>query len=67
MRLREARREVSPHRFEDCGYVTMCNPRDSEGRGKIDGRRHTIYGKTSLTERDRLNAAGSSGASVAVA
>ena len=46
-----------PHRFEDCGYVAVRNPHDTEGRWKIDGRRHTIYGKTSLTERDRLNAA----------
>jgi hypothetical protein len=46
-----------PHRFEDCGYVAVRNPHDTEGRWKIDGRRHTIYGKTSLTERERLNAA----------
>jgi hypothetical protein len=46
-----------PHRFEDCGYVAVRNPHDSEGRWKIDGKRHTIYGKTGLTERDRLAAA----------
>jgi hypothetical protein len=46
-----------PHRFEDCGYVAVRNPNDSEGRWKISGRRHVIYGKTGLTERDRLAAA----------
>ena len=46
-----------PHRFEDCGYVAVRNPDDSEGRWKMSGRRHTIYGKTTLTERDRLAAA----------
>jgi Family of unknown function (DUF5906) len=46
-----------PHRFEDCGYVAVRNPHDSEGRWKIDGRRHTIYGKSSLTECDRLTIA----------
>jgi hypothetical protein len=46
-----------PHRFEDCGYVAVRNPNDSEGRWKIGGRRHTIYGKADLTERDRLAAA----------
>jgi hypothetical protein len=46
-----------PHRFEDCGYIVVRNPHDTEGRWKISGRRHTIYGKASLTERDRIAAA----------
>jgi hypothetical protein len=46
-----------PHRFEDCGYVAVRNPHDSEGRWKISGKRHAIYGKASLVERDRLAAA----------
>ena len=46
-----------PHRFEDCGYVAVRNPHDSEGRWKIGGRRQTIYGKVSLTENERLAAA----------
>ena len=46
-----------PHRFEDCDYIAVRNPYDTEGRWKISGRRHTIYGKTSLSEKDRLNAA----------
>jgi hypothetical protein len=43
-----------PHRFEDCGYIVVRNPHDTEGRWKIGGKRHTIYGKTSLSERERL-------------
>jgi hypothetical protein len=46
-----------PHRFEDCDYVAVRNPHDAEGRWKISGRRHTIYGKATLTERERLAAA----------
>jgi hypothetical protein len=46
-----------PHRFEDCGYVAVRNPNDTEGRWKIGGKRHTIYGNASLTERDRVAAA----------
>jgi hypothetical protein len=46
-----------PHRFEDCGYVAVRNPNDSEGRWKIGGKRHTIYGKASLSERERIDAA----------
>ena len=46
-----------PHRFEDCGYVAVRNPNDSEGRWKISGKRHTIYGKANLTESERLAAA----------
>jgi hypothetical protein len=33
------------------------NPNDTEGRWKITGKRHTIYGKDTLTPRDRLGAA----------
>jgi hypothetical protein len=48
---RPKNRRSIPHRFEDCE------------RWKIRGIRHTIFGKTSLTERDRLAAAiGFSGA-----
>jgi hypothetical protein len=46
-----------PHRFEDCGYVVVRNPHDSEGRWKISGTRHTIYGKAGLTEHERIAAA----------
>jgi Family of unknown function (DUF5906) len=50
-------RRAIPHRFEDCGYVAVPNPHDTEGRWKIDGTRHTIYGKASLTVHDRVAAA----------
>jgi hypothetical protein len=56
LRDRRNRRSI-PHRFEDCAYVVVSNPNDSEGRWKISGTRHTIYGKASLTIRDRLAAA----------
>ena len=46
-----------PYRFEDCGYVAVRNPNDSEGRWKISGKRHTIYGKATLTDNERLAAA----------
>jgi hypothetical protein len=38
-----------PHRFEDCGYVAVRNPHDSEGRWKISGRLHTIYGSATAS------------------
>ena len=47
----------NPHHFEDCGYVAVRNPNDTEGRWKIRGKRQTIYGRNDLTESDRLNAA----------
>jgi hypothetical protein len=46
-----------PHRFEDCGYVAVANPNSKDSRWKIKGERYTIYGKASLTERDRIGAA----------
>ena len=42
LRDRKNRRAI-PHRFEDCGYVAVSNPHDTEGRWKIDGTRHTGY------------------------
>ena len=59
LRDRKNRRSI-PHRFEDCGYVAVANPNDTEGRWKIGGTRHTIYGKANLTDprppRRRLQA-----------
>jgi hypothetical protein len=46
-----------PHRFEQCEYVVVRNPDSLDGRWKIKGKRHTIYGKAALSERDRLAAA----------
>jgi hypothetical protein len=56
LRDRKNRRNI-PHRFEDCGYVAVSNPHDTEGRWKIAGVRHTIYGKATLTVHDRVAAA----------
>jgi hypothetical protein len=56
LRDRKNRRNI-PHRFEDCGYVVVSNPNDTEGRWKMSGVRNTIYGKATLTIRDRLDAA----------
>jgi hypothetical protein len=57
--LRDAKTNARriPHRFEDCGYVAVRNPNDTEGRWKISGRRHTIYGRNDLSENERLAAA----------
>jgi hypothetical protein len=46
-----------PHRFEDCDYVAVANPSNKDGRWKIKGERFTVYGRASLTERDRIAAA----------
>ena len=56
LRDRKNRRNI-PHRFEDCGYVAVSNPNDTEGRWKFSATRHTIYGRASLTVHDRLAAA----------
>ena len=56
LRDRRNRRSI-PHRFEDCSYIVVSNPNDTEGRWKMSGVRNTIYGKATLTERDRLAAA----------
>jgi hypothetical protein len=56
LRDRKNKRAI-PHRFEDCGYVAVANPNDTGGRWKIDGVRHTLYGKTGFAVRDRLAAA----------
>ena len=53
---RSNRRSI-PHRFESIGYVAVSNPNDVGSRWKITGKRHMLYGTTSLSERDRLNAA----------
>jgi Family of unknown function (DUF5906) len=56
LRDRRNRRGI-PHRFEDCGYVMVSNPNDVGGRWKMNSVRHTLYGRTDLTVRDRIAAA----------
>jgi hypothetical protein len=47
-----------PHRFEQCDYVPVRNAdAKSDGRWKIGGRRTVVYGKTELSERQRVKAA----------
>ena len=46
-----------PHRFEECGYVAVRNNDAKDGLWKIDSKRQVIYGKCSLTLRDRIAAA----------
>jgi hypothetical protein len=56
LRDRKNRRGI-PHRFEECGYVVVSNPNDIGGRWKINGVRHTIYGKADLTVHTRIERA----------
>jgi hypothetical protein len=56
LRERRNRRSI-PHRFDDCGYIAVSNPNDAGGRWKINGVRHTLYGKSDFTVRDRIAAA----------
>jgi hypothetical protein len=46
-----------PHRLEACGYVAVRNEAAKDGLWKIHGKRQAIYGKASMTQRDRINAA----------
>ena len=46
-----------PHRFDECGYVAVLNPDDKGGRWKVNGVRHTLYGKKELTPIERLSMA----------
>jgi len=46
-----------PHRLEDCGYVAVRNNHAKDGLWKVAGKRQAIYGKTSMTTRDRIIAA----------
>jgi hypothetical protein len=53
----KSRRSI-PHRLERCGYVAVRNPEAaSNGLWRINGRRQTLYGKSSLTPEQRQAAA----------
>lgn len=55
---RKNKRQI-PHRLESAGYVAVRNPTSpSDGRWKIDGRRCVIYARATLTESERIAAAG---------
>jgi hypothetical protein len=53
---RRHRRSI-PHRLERCGYIACRNPEADDGRWRINGRRQTLYVKTSLAPEQRLEAA----------
>ena len=46
-----------PHRLEACGYVAVRNDATKDGRWKVNSKNQTIYGKVSLSVRDRIAAA----------
>jgi hypothetical protein len=51
-------RRAIPHRMEACGYVATRNNNDlRDGQFVVDGRRQTIYAKTSLSLAERQRAA----------
>jgi hypothetical protein len=50
-------RRAIPHRMERCGYIACRNPDADDGLWRINGRRQTLYAKTSLTLEQRLRAA----------
>ena len=50
-------RRAIPHRLERCGYVPVRNDTREDGLWIINGVRQVIYGKKTLSIRDRLSAA----------
>jgi hypothetical protein len=47
-------RRTIPHRLEKCGYTPVRNDAAKDGYWRIDGKRHAVYAKAGLAERDRL-------------
>jgi hypothetical protein len=47
-------RRAIPHRLEKCGYSPVRNEHANDGLWRIRGKRHVVYAKASLSERDRL-------------
>jgi Family of unknown function (DUF5906) len=54
-------RRAIPHRLEKCGYTPVHNDAAKDGYWRINGKRHAVYAKASLSERDRLVAVGEIG------
>jgi hypothetical protein len=46
-----------PHRFEQCGYVSVRKEGRKDNLWRINGRRHVIYAMTDLSYREQLEAA----------
>jgi hypothetical protein len=54
---RRNRRQI-PHRMEAAGYEPIRNPADvRDGQWKIGGKRHVVYARRDLPDRDKLTAA----------
>jgi hypothetical protein len=50
-------RRAMPHRMERCGYVACRNPDSERGSWTINDRKWTLYAKTDLSPKARLEAA----------
>jgi hypothetical protein len=50
---RRNRRSI-PHRLERCGYTAVRNPDAGDGLWQIQGRRQSIYGRSTLMLRDQI-------------
>jgi hypothetical protein len=46
-------RRAIPHRLEKCGNTPVHNDAAKDGYWRINGKRHAVYAKASLSERDR--------------
>jgi len=50
-------RRMIPHRLEKCGYVPVRNDGADDGLWRFNGKRQTVYAKSTLPIRDRIVAA----------
>jgi hypothetical protein len=57
LRDRKNRRQM-PHRFEQCGYVSVNNGAAKDGLWVIHDKRQRVYALESLTVGEQLAAAG---------
>jgi hypothetical protein len=55
--LDKKHRRSIPHRMERCGYLAFRNPDTADGLWRIDGKRQTLYVRTSLSPQQRAQAA----------
>lgn len=56
LRDRKGRRSV-PHKMERVGYVPVRNPDASDGQFKVNGRRQTVYAKSTLRVSEQVREA----------
>jgi len=50
-------RRAIPHRMERCHYVPVRNNTNERGEWRINGKRQTIYARSTMSIRDRFIAA----------